>query len=88
MVRLLEETVPVPLIILNHADGPGRQAAPFEETAPDTVRLVLTDVVRAMRHTGTSGKEIVGQLLTMEPFSDIPDLVREVCTRELGQEMA
>jgi Histidine kinase-, DNA gyrase B-, and HSP90-like ATPase len=88
MVRLLEETVPVPLIILNHADGQGRQAAPFEETAPDAVRSVLTDVVRAMRRAGTSGKEIVGRLLTMEPFSDFPDLVRDVCTRELGQEMA
>ena len=88
MVRLLEETVPVPLIILNHADGPGRQAAPFEETAPDAVRSVLTDVVRAMSRAGTSGKEIVGRLLTMEPFSDFPDLVRDVCTRELGQEMA
>lgn len=88
MVRLLEETVPVPLIILNHADGQGRQAAPFEETTPDTVRSVLTDVVRAMRRSGTSGREIVGWLLTMEPFSDFPDLVREVCTGELGQEMA
>lgn len=88
MVRLLEETVPVPLIILNHADGQGRQAAPFEETASDTVRSVLADVVRAMRRTGTSGKEIFGRLLTMEPFSDFPDLIREVCTRELGQEMA
>lgn len=88
MVRLLEETVPVPLIILNHADGPGRQAAPFEETAPGAVQSVLTDVVRAMRRTGTSSKEIVDRLLTMEPFSDFPGLVREVCTRELGQEMA
>ncbi|MGW0178046.1 ATP-binding protein [Nocardia sp. NPDC003345] len=88
MVRLLEETVPVPLIILNHADRPGRQAAPFEEAAPDTVRSVLTDVIQAMIRAGTSGKEILGRLLTMEPFSDFPDLVREVCTRELGQEMA
>ncbi|GAB2727408.1 ATP-binding protein [Nocardia thraciensis] len=88
MVRLLEETVPIPLIILNHADGQGRQATPFEETASETVRSVLIDVVRALRRTGTSGKEIVGRLLTMEPFSDFPELVREVCTRELGQEMA
>lgn len=87
IVRLLEETVPVPLIILNHADGQGRQAAPFEETAPGTVRSVLTDAVRAMRRPGTSGKEIAGRLLTMEPFSDFPDLVREICTHELGQEM-
>lgn len=88
VIRLLEETVPVPLIILNHANGPGRQAAPFEGTAPDAVRSVLVGVVQAMRRTGTSGKEIVSQLMTMEPFADLPDLVREVCTRELGQEMA
>ncbi|MCK9893126.1 ATP-binding protein [Frankia sp. Mgl5] len=88
LVRLLEETVPVPLIILNHADRQGRQAAPFEETDPAVVWSVLTDVVRAMGRAGMSNPEIVGRMLTMEPFSDFPDLVREVCTREPGQETA
>lgn len=86
-VRLLEETVPIPLIISNNAASPGRQAAPFEGSAPDAIRSVMTDVVRAMRRTGTSDKEVVDRLLTMEPFSDFPDLVREVCRREPGQEM-
>lgn len=86
LVRLLEETVPVPLIILDHADGQGRQAAPFEGSTPDSLRSVLADVARAMSRGGASRSETVSRLLMMEPFSDHPDLVRDVCARELGQE--
>lgn len=88
LVQLLEETIPVPLIILGHADGHGRQAAPFEGADDGTIRSVMTAVARVLARGGLGAGEIVGRLLRMEPFSDYPDLVRDVCRHELGQEMA
>ncbi|MGH3833221.1 MAG: ATP-binding protein [Pseudonocardiaceae bacterium] len=88
LVQLLEETIPVPLIILDHADGQGRQAAPFEGLDPEAVRSVLTDITSALARAGMSPEHIVSRLWMMEPFSDYPDLVRDVCRHEFGQGMA
>jgi Histidine kinase-, DNA gyrase B-, and HSP90-like ATPase len=74
LLRVLEETVPVPLILLEQADGRNRQTAPFEGAAPDAVRDVAADFVRTLRRTGLSDPDIRIRLQRTEPFANFPDL--------------
>jgi hypothetical protein len=82
MLRLLEETVPVPLILQEHATGESRHAEPFEGPARDALRRVAVALVRSLRAEGLTQGQISARMLVTEPFADHPDLVAEVNGQE------
>lgn len=75
LLRMIEETVPAPLIALDVSEKPDEQSTPFESSAPSEVVAVLARVYRALRGGGLSDPDAKARLLGMEPFNHFPELV-------------
>jgi hypothetical protein len=75
LLRMIEETVPTPLIALDVSEKPDEQSTPFESSAQLEVVAVLARVYRALRDGGLSDSDARVRLLGMEPFNHFPDLV-------------
>jgi len=75
VLRLVEETIPAPLIALDVSEKPDEQPTPFEGSAPSEVIAVLSRVHRALRDAGLSDEDARTRLLSMEPFNQFPELV-------------
>jgi len=77
LLKLVEETVPVPLIVLNSSNNPDKIQRPFEETPPEEMRSVLKEIWNSLINTGVSRENAKTRLIHMEPFSDYPQFVAE-----------
>lgn len=75
MLRLIEETVPVPAIILNNIQDPDRLHRPFEGPVSDDLIMVMKEVWQALRKTGFSTADAIERISRMEPFSDYPETI-------------
>jgi hypothetical protein len=82
MLRLLEATVPIQKIWLDVAEKPDTHARPFELDPPIHVREVLEQILRALKADGVSTATARQRLLSMEPFSFYPELVKELVPLE------
>jgi hypothetical protein len=78
LLRLIEETVPVPLIVLDHVSGESRLAAPFEGAEPDAMSKVMQGLAKALQDNGLEPGEVAERLSFMEPFCDHPELIAEM----------
>jgi hypothetical protein len=74
-LRLIEETVPVPLIMINAAERPDELAAPFEGADDREVRTVMDRVRGVLLDHGMSDIEVRRQLAQMEPFNSFPEII-------------
>jgi len=74
VLRLIEETVPVPLIALNEAEKPRDQARPYED-ATEEVAALLRHLYTTLTATGRPAAEVRKLLSLMEPFSYYPHLI-------------
>jgi hypothetical protein len=74
--RLLEETVPIPLIALKENENPDSFKRPFEEPDRDLNELAKT-IYKSLRrvHDESQAKAI---LLMTEPFSENPELIESL----------
>lgn len=77
LLRLIEETVPVPLIVLNSSNNPDKIQQPFEDVPPEEMRIVLEEVWNSLINAGISREDAKTRLIHMEPFSDYPRFVAE-----------
>lgn len=84
LLRLIEETVPVPLIVLDHADGGSRLAKPFEGSARPDIIWVMTKVSKALLDSGLKAAEVIRRLSSMEAFADYPELIAGLGNEETG----
>jgi hypothetical protein len=76
LLRLLEETVPVPLISLNESSQPDGHGNPFEGVTDELLALLkLTYEGMKPAHGPAGAKRI---LLMTEPFNDYPHLVESL----------
>jgi len=75
--RIIEETVPVPLIILNSSNHPDKIQKPFENAPSDDLKTVLGELWGSMTGSGIPPDTIRKRLEHMEPFSDYPEYVAE-----------
>jgi hypothetical protein len=76
-LRLIEETVPVPLIAIDHAETPDQQAAPLEGASSSEVRELVIQMTGQLAATGISHEQLARVLLSMEPFDRFPEIVAE-----------
>jgi len=84
LLRLIEETVPVPLIILNGSTNPDKIQRPFED-APEEMKRVLEVIWKSLIESGTSKEDAKKILQHMEPFSDYPDFVNNFIQNQTGE---
>jgi len=72
MLRIIEETVPVPLIILNGSNNPDKIQRPFEDTPSEDLSKIMEEVWNSLTKSGLSPADAGKRLKNMEPFSDYP----------------
>lgn len=78
LLRLVEESIPVPLIVLTSATKPDRLAGPFESVPSAEIYDVMVEIFLALRASGTSEKAAIDKLHTMEPFDRFPEYVENL----------
>lgn len=77
LLRLVEETVPVPLITLNESEKPDSILRPFE----GSVGNELTELLKLMYESllsNFSPEQAKQQLLFIEPFNEYPELIESL----------
>ncbi|ADN36912.1 ATP-binding region ATPase domain protein [Methanolacinia petrolearia DSM 11571] len=75
MLRLIEETVPVPAIILNNMNNPDQILRPFENSPSEELLVVLEEIWNSLRDSGIDYNEAKRRIISMEPFCDYPQNV-------------
>lgn len=75
LLRIIEETVPTPLIILKSSKNPDINKKPFEDSPTEELKSVLEAMWDALIRSGSSESEATKQLLNTEPFSDFPEYI-------------
>lgn len=75
LIRLIEETIPVPLIAINNSENPDKQFKPFEKIPSDELIEVMTEVYKSLIVSGLTIPEAQNRLAVMEPFNYYPELI-------------
>ena len=74
-LRLIEESVPVPLIILNKSQKPESESVPFEQAESGEVYELAIQLYQALVHTGVSRADAIDRLYRMEPFNRLCEFI-------------
>lgn len=77
MLHLIEETVPIQLILLNSLKEVDKQPKSYENDPPEELKKLLTTVFDSLKKTGKNEDEIISRLHSIEPFCDFPQFVSE-----------
>ena len=85
LLRMIEETVPVPLLAITNSEHPDRHAAPFEAALQKEVIELLKRIYQAMLESGIPRATAIERLRVMEPFDDYPELVHSFAEDHLNQ---
>lgn len=75
VLRLVEETVPIPMIALNVSEKPDSMSSPYEESSTADLMEVLQRLYRALRSEGLSDIRARERLAVIEPFDRFPELI-------------
>lgn len=76
LLRLIEETIPVPLITITDREKPDQTIGPFETTKESEILEVVRQVFASLRASGLSRKDALLRLAHFEPFSQFPQLLQ------------
>jgi hypothetical protein len=76
--RLLEETLPLAMIIINESENQSNQNAPFEgKSISDLVSLVV-ELYQKLTSDGYNQQEAIEEILRTEPFNYYPELTENL----------
>lgn len=73
--RLVEETIPVPTIVISNAETPDGHGAPFEESPSRELVELVEQILQALLRQGLTVREAGQRIGAMEPFNRYQDLV-------------
>lgn len=75
LLRLIEETVPVPYVVMNNAERPDSHAAPYEGAPTAELAALLKLIIEALLRDGLTPKQVRERVVVLEPFSLYPEVV-------------
>ena len=78
LLRLVEETVPFPHIVIANSEKPNSLAGPFEHAAENQIREVMEQAFNSLVATGYGPNEAVNRLRTIWPFELFPALLQSL----------
>ena len=76
LLRMVEETVPVPLLVITNSEQPEKHSAPFEDTSTKEVQALIELVYEAMLQSKVPPATALERLRVMEPFDRFPEIVQ------------
>lgn len=78
LLRIIEETIPVPLIVLTSAEKPDQGSTPFEQAPSSEIYGVMIELFLAFRSSGMTDKDAIKKLHSMDPFDRFPEYVENL----------
>jgi hypothetical protein len=81
LLKLLEETIPIPMIVLNYSEESDNIKGPFEDEPPKELIAVLKDSIIALSNQGFVTAQIKERLMVMEPFDMYKEYVISLCEK-------
>lgn len=75
LLRMLEETIPVPAIISDYSENTDQMLTPFEGTAIADLHSAMEAVYETVTAGGMSQDEAIAYIASTEPFMYKPDMV-------------
>jgi hypothetical protein len=78
LLRLMEETIPVPLITITDRERPDQTIGPFEASKESEILEVMRQVHHSLRASGLSQKDALLRLAHFEPFPRFPQLLQTI----------
>jgi len=76
LLRLVEETVPLPQITITNTENPTSLPMPFERSPERQVGVVMEEVFRSLLAAGYGAEEALDRLRTLWPFELFPALLQ------------
>jgi len=86
LLRLIEETIPIPLITLESSAHPDALLAPFEGQLSSEVLEIIKQVYMSLRQVGNSHTQAIERLITLEPFQHFKELIMALGDEEIIKE--
>ncbi|WP_238339449.1 ATP-binding protein [Candidatus Manganitrophus noduliformans] len=86
LLRMVEETVPAPLVALTNSEDPDKHSTPFEGAPSKEILDLISQVYRAMVISKVPRSTAVERLRVMEPFDSYPELVQAFLEQLNGDE--
>jgi hypothetical protein len=78
LLRLIEETIPVPLITITDRERPDQTVGPFEAARDSEILEVMRQVLNALCVSGLSRRDALLRLACFEPFHRFPQLLQAI----------
>lgn len=80
LVKIVEATIPVPLIAIDNAERPEEHAAPFEGVSSKQVSELAVQMYESFRRRGTTHTAARDRVLSTDPFQYFPELIEVLDT--------
>ncbi len=78
LLRLIEETIPIPLMLITDRESPDQAGSPFENSSAVEILEVMTQVLASLRSQGLPHDTALSALAQFEPFQRFPELVHRL----------
>ena len=78
LLRLIEETVPLPHITIENSERPEALPGPFDGTKESQIRTVMEQALASLVASGYTAKEAAHRQRTIWPFELFPALLQSV----------
>lgn len=78
LLDLIQETLPIPLIVMRNAEMGDRQMTQYEDWSEEDVRRIALVVLSALHDMGISESELWRRFSMMEPFNRFPAVVAAI----------
>lgn len=72
--RLIEETIPLAMIIINESENQDNQSAPFEGKSISDLVSMVVELYQKLINEGLTKAEAIEEILRTEPFNYYPEL--------------
>ena len=84
LLRLLEETVPIPLIVIDNTETPSAFGKPFEGVSKNEISALIHDLLAMFTNQGFSQPSALEKISSMEPFTEYPEIINEIMKSDGG----
>ncbi|WP_053326774.1 ATP-binding protein [Chryseobacterium gallinarum] len=75
---LLEETLPLSMIIINESEYKDMQQLPFEGKSMSDLINMITELYQSLVNIGLSHEDVIEEILRTEPFNHYPELTENI----------
>lgn len=82
--RMVEETVPIAAISIDHSERSDQQRQPFEDVSPSAIREAASSIMNTMVQQGETARFAGARLMLVEPFQLYPEIVATLVQEHEG----